>query len=83
MTADIFSPALAILSALSGAFAVFNWYRSSRVYLPDYDSVPVAEYEPGIHRWMSQSSRLNKRAALWTAVATALAAASAIVGVLT
>ena len=85
MTTDILywlPTGLAILSAIFGLMAAITWYRSSRVYLPDYDRVPVAEYEPGIHSWMQKTSHLNKWAALWTAAAIGLSAASAIAGVL-
>ncbi len=75
--------AFVVLSALSGAIAAFNWFRSSQVYLPDYNSVPVGEYETNLHLWAQKSSRLNKWAALWTAATMGFTAASAAIVALT
>ena len=74
--------ALAIISAVLGIIASVYWFRSSRVHSPDYDKDSVKQYERESYNWMKESSLLNGRAALWTAAAVAVAAVSAISGVL-
>lgn len=80
---------LAILAFVTGLVAAGYWYRASKVTAdPGWDPNGLAE--PGVHSaaqdaWIaamlqsaSESARLNKIAALWTAVSIFLTAISAI-----
>jgi hypothetical protein len=69
---------LAILTAGAGLIAATYWYRSSTTHQPDYDKDSVQKYELGMVKWMRESSRLNCRAAGWTAGASILVSLSAV-----
>jgi len=82
--------AIAILAFVTGLVAAWYWYRASKI-TADPGWGPNGLAEPGVHSaaqdaWIaamlqsaSESARLNKIAALWTAVTVALTSISAIV----
>jgi len=81
-------------SAVTGWYAARLWYWASLIVLPQFDP-PLASISdaPELHimsaynqlnetsRLLEVSSRLNASAARWTAVASILAGAAAILGV--
>lgn len=81
---------LAVAAFITGLLAAGYWYKASRVQ-PDPSLGRGGYVEPGIHSlaqdaWnaaliqsASESARLNKIAALWTAVAVALNALAALI----
>ena len=73
---------LASLAMLAALMAAFSWFQSSRVEIPNYETEVVAKYEPALNNAMREAARLNKRAAIWTGVASILGAASAVASVL-
>ncbi len=73
---------LASLTMMAALTAAIYWFRSSRVKIPDYETVVVAKYEPALNNAMREVARRNKWAAIWTGVASVLGAASAVASVL-
>lgn len=84
---------LALASAAAGVVSAVYWYRSARVEISplwlDYGQIePVdpiqsqAQWTVGILRAVNENACLNRIAALATAAATLLAAASAVAGAL-
>jgi len=81
--------AIAILAFVTGLVAARYWYRASKI-TADPGWGPNGLAEPGVHSaaqdaWItamlksaSESARLNKIAALWTAMAVALTGISSI-----
>lgn len=84
--------AIAILAFATGLVAAWYWYRASKI-TADPGWGPNGLAEPGVHSaaqdaWIvamlqsaSESARLNKIAALWTAVTVALTGISSIAAV--
>ncbi|WP_296615513.1 hypothetical protein [Sphingomonas sp.] len=90
------SPALwvAIVSFVAGMRAAILWYRASKVNV-----APIWEHDGQIepidptrasqhliiatYQTMQQSSALNRRAAVWTALSVVAGAASTLIAVLT
>lgn len=84
--------AIAILAFVTGLVAAWYWYRASKI-TADPGWGPNGLAEPGVHSaaqdaWIaamlqsaSESARLNKIAALWTAVTVALTGISSIAAV--
>lgn len=85
--------ALAILAFVTGLVAAGYWYRASKITAdPGWGRNGLVE--PGVHSaaqdaWIaamlqsaSESARLNKIAALWTAAAVALNALAALIAFL-
>jgi len=79
----------------AGLWAAHLWLRASKITIPEMES-PQASVEdgPALYAYtvmvgvfetqsaFAQSSALNARAARWTALASALAATAAVLGVL-
>jgi hypothetical protein len=79
---------LALVAACTGLVAAVYWYRSSRVPItPTWTTEPGETGEAqmgwtvGTMKAFCLSSRLNAKAAIWTAVSVGLAAVSSIVGI--
>ena len=74
----------AILLAVSGLVAALIaarfWYLSSRTQVPIFYITPAGAYETAIEGVLRKSASLNKVAAIWTAAASILGAASSIAG---
>ena len=83
---------ITMLALVTGLVAAWYWYRASKITAdPGWGQTGLVE--PGIHSavqdaWMaatlkaaSESARLNKLAAQWTAVAVALTGISSIAAV--
>ncbi len=82
--------AIAVLAFVTGLVAAWYWYRASKI-TADPGWGPNGLAEPGIHpaaqdawivamlRSASESARLNKIAAFWTAAAVALNALAALI----
>lgn len=83
---------LAILALVTGLVAAWYWYRASKI-TADPGWGPNGLAEPGVQSaardaWIaamlqsvSESARLNRIAALWTAVTVALAGISSVAAV--
>jgi hypothetical protein len=82
---------LAIVGLLAGLWAARLWWRASRVEIvPTY--IEHGRIEPvggsqmdwilGTIKASNNSSRLNARAAIWTAVAIVLSTAASVVGLI-
>lgn len=82
---------IALLAFTAGLLAAWYWYKASRIQtVPKWSYSGEASWAQafGQHRWTeeliartSESARLNKIAALWTAVTVALAGISSIAAV--
>lgn len=82
----------AMLSAVSGGWASYVWYLSSKVNFVPFEEVngEIREVvERDLHSWfgavkltLKRSGDLNKWAAIWTAVSVALSGISALIGAL-
>lgn len=83
--------ALAMLASVAGLLAAWYWYKASRIQtVPKWNYSGDASWAQAVgqHRWTedliartSESARLNKIAAQWTAVTVALAGISSIAAV--
>jgi len=81
---------LAIISATSGIFAAYKWHAASRARFEPFEEkngrlveVPTSDTQTWIEALrltLRKSGRLNKSAALWTAVSVAFAGLSAFAG---
>ncbi|MES2056274.1 MAG: hypothetical protein V4564_10070 [Pseudomonadota bacterium] len=80
---------LAVVAFLAGLRAAYLWYRASRVQIvpmwgvdgrvePVDPHLAQAEWIVALLETASKSGDLNRRAAIWTAVAVALSTASTL-----
>ena len=72
--------AFAVASLAAALRAARLWYASSALPVPDHYTTPILNYETGLHDPIRDSAKLNQRAAIWTGVASVLAALSVIAG---
>jgi hypothetical protein len=74
---------LSILAVLCGAMSAYTWYLASHFKLPlklhqphmsetEFDHHLTQQFAFGLFDVVEQGSRLNRRAALWTALAVGL-----------
>jgi hypothetical protein len=83
---------LAAAALISGIIAAWYWYKATRVrFEPEFDQLPIDAPEMDV-AWkliraimisVTKAGRLNRRAALWTAVSVVLGGASALFGAFT
>lgn len=71
---------LAISGLVAALIAAKFWYASSQGRVPITYITPPGVYETEIENLLRRSASLNKWAAIWTAVASVLGAASAVAG---
>lgn len=82
---------LALMSAASGFWAAYRWYRASHVHFVAFDErdnwpAPLPDVEvrlTALSIALRTAARMNKEAALWTAASIGLAGLSAVAGALT
>lgn len=81
---------LAVCVVVTGLIAAYHWYQSSLVQIdPGWTTLhpePLDEQRRqmdlnvAVNRWATAATKLNKTAALWTALSVALSGAASIVG---
>jgi hypothetical protein len=71
---------LAVCGLAAALFAAKLWYSSSVVKIPNFYTTSAGTYETDMEALIRQSATLNKRAAVWTAVASVLSALSGLAG---
>jgi hypothetical protein len=71
---------LAIVGLAAALIAAKYWYASSQGKVPIFYITPAGTYESEIENLIRQSASLNRRAAIWTAIAVVLGAVSAVAG---
>jgi hypothetical protein len=81
---------LAAISAVSGLWAAYKWYRASLVdFVPHWmengrltpvPSTEVVHWVNALRDTFEKSSKLNKTAAIWTAFSVAFAGLSTLAG---
>jgi hypothetical protein len=80
---------LAIVSTITGFIAAYKWWQASRVDFRPFDENGNELPSHETHVWMNaikltlaKSGKLNKQAAIWTAIAAAFAGFSSLAGIL-
>jgi hypothetical protein len=77
----------AFASATAGFFAAYYWYRASQINIsPAWELDPRGDRERNIMGWVTgnmiaftKSGKMNRYAALWSAIAATFAGTSALV----